>query len=201
MKLDWLCLGLGNLGKNYEKTLHNAGFSVLDSLAQSRALTWRDKSKNKLLCCEWRLGQVTSPEQSSNVLLVKPQTFMNLSGQVLPYLRKKYQFRDENIVVVLDNLDLAPGRLRLRKGGGFSSHNGLRSLRQHGLSAEFWRLFVGIGHPGDAHAVSNYVLSAPLPKDREAYQEGLLRAEQALEKLLMGGDPEAIANEYNQRPK
>ena len=132
MVLDNLVIGLGNPGKQYEGTLHNAGFDVLDLLLKERCESWR--SSNKMLFAEFR-------SDVCNALLVKPQTYMNLSGQVLKKLRKRYQFKPEQCIVLLDNLDLMPGRLRLKFGGGFSSHNGLRSLRDCGMQANFWRFF------------------------------------------------------------
>lgn len=137
----------------------------------------------------------------SQSLLVKPLTYMNQSGLILPTLRKRYGLDPKQVVIVLDNLDLPPGKIRLKTGGGSSSHNGIRSLQANGLGREVLRLFVGIGHPGSPELVSQYVLSPPSPADSEAYQAGLERAREALCQILSGNSFESVANEYNrERP-
>ncbi|MEM9424014.1 MAG: aminoacyl-tRNA hydrolase [Spirochaetota bacterium] len=199
MVLDWLIIGLGNPGKRYEGTLHNAGFSVLDLLFQAcqrtAPVSW--KAAGPMLCAELRSS--LAPEILGNVLLVKPQTYMNLSGKILLRLRKAYEWPPQRCIVLLDNLDLPPGNLRLKLGGGFSSHKGLRSLREGGMTADFWRFFIGIGHPGSPEQVSDYVLNKPRRADAERYNDALERAEQHLFDILRGKLPEELIPTVNRK--
>ncbi len=216
MQLDWLIIGLGNPGQQYAGSLHNAGFDVLDMLlcelqADPAFLTRPEWAGTKGIKATKGaqfhaalLRRPVAPSQSlcsvdGNALLVKPQTFMNLSGKIWPGLRKRYEFAPERCIVVLDNLDMEPGRLRLKFGASSSSHNGLRSLCIPGLPAPFWRLFVGIGHPGSPEAVSHYVLNKPRKSDAEIYMRALRRAQQALRDILFGAAPESVAGDLNRR--
>ncbi|WGK69608.1 aminoacyl-tRNA hydrolase [Candidatus Haliotispira prima] len=209
MELDWLIIGLGNPGKQYEGSLHNAGFDVLDLLLREYqgdpvfSPVWDGGSSgssskmHSVLLRKPLPAMQNSVSPNCNALLVKPQTYMNLSGQVLARLRKCHSFRPERCIVLLDNLDLEPGRLRLRLGGGFSGHKGLRSLREGGLCGDFWRFFVGIGHPGSPEQVSSYVLGKPRKADSELYLASLERAKRALTEILRGAQPAELAAEIN----
>ena len=145
-----LIVGLGNPGKKYENNRHNIGFLILDALAEANGFApWRSKFQ----------GQITDGTiPAGKALLLKPETFMNLSGDAVQAAVKFYKLQPSDVLVIHDELDLPPGKVKLKKGGGHAGHNGLRSITNH-IGADFWRLRVGIGHPGDKNKVSNYVLS------------------------------------------
>lgn len=151
-------IGLGNPGKKYEKTRHNIGFMALDEIAKQHAIQF-DKTKFK---CEYYIGLI----QNQKVLLIKPQTFMNLSGEGVRPLLDYYNVDYENALVIYDDLDLPTGKIRLREKGGHGGHNGIRSLIEHLGTKEFKRLRIGIGRPVDATPIVNYVLK-PFPKNEE----------------------------------
>lgn len=143
-------IGLGNPGKKYENTRHNIGFTVIDTFSEQYGL---QLTKRKFNC----LYETTHIE-SNQVLLVKPQTFMNLSGEGVKPLIDFYRIQPENIVVIYDDLDLPLGKIRLRTKGGHGGHNGIRSLIDHLGTKEFNRVRIGIGRPTDNTPVVNYVL-------------------------------------------
>ena len=150
--------GLGNPGKKYANNRHNIGFMVLDAIADAHSFTpWREKFQG--LISE---GTV----QGQKILLLKPHTFMNLSGVSVQAAAKFYKVASQDIVVLHDELDLPPGKIKMKKAGGHAGHNGLRSITQH-MGADFWRLRIGIGHPGDKNRVSGYVLSDFAKSDHE----------------------------------
>ena len=154
-----LIAGLGNPGAKYEDTRHNVGFWFIEQLARKKGCSLRHESR-----FQGEVGKVTIDGQV--VWLIKPMTFMNLSGQAVSALANYYKVSVENILVVHDDLDLPPGTLRLKKGGGHGGHNGLRDMIAHFSSPEFMRLRVGIGHPGSSSEVTNYVLGSPSSDDR-----------------------------------
>jgi len=142
-------VGLGNPGKEYEKNRHNIGFMALDEIARDHGFSpW--KSKFQGLVSEGRLG-------SEKVLLLKPTTFMNRSGQSVGEAMRFYKADPDDITVFHDELDLAPGRLKVKTGGGHAGHNGLRSIHGH-IGEAYHRVRMGIGHPGRKELVSGYVL-------------------------------------------
>ncbi|WP_371168287.1 aminoacyl-tRNA hydrolase [Aliiroseovarius sp. 2305UL8-7] len=142
-------VGLGNPGPKYAGNRHNIGFMALDRIAQDHGFApWRGKFQGALT--EGRLGR-------EKVLLLKPETFMNLSGQSVGEAMRFYKLTPDDIIVFHDELDLAPGKCRVKTGGGHAGHNGLRSLHAH-IGAEYMRVRMGIGHPGNKNAVSSYVL-------------------------------------------
>jgi PTH1 family peptidyl-tRNA hydrolase len=144
-----LFVGLGNPGINYALNRHNIGFMVLDQIANDHSFgPWRDKFKGRL--CEGKLN-------SKKVLLLKPETFMNLSGQSVEAAANFYKLNSDQITVFHDELDLAPNKLRIKQGGGHAGHNGLRSIHSH-LGSDYARVRLGIGHPGHKDLVSRYVL-------------------------------------------
>lgn len=155
-----LIAGLGNPGAKYESTRHNVGFWFVDELARSKGCSLRHDSK-----FHGDVGKVTINGEA--VWLIKPTTYMNLSGQSVAALAGYYKLTAENILVVHDELDLDPGTVRLKCGGGHGGHNGLRDIISHFSTKEFYRLRVGIGHPGSSADVSNYVLSSPSRDDRQ----------------------------------
>jgi len=146
-----LIVGLGNPGSKYEQTRHNAGFWFLDSLARDYHAVLRAENK-------FHGEAVKAQVKGNDVWLLKPDTFMNLSGQSIAALSHFYKITPEQILVVHDELDLPPGTARLKRGGGHGGHNGLRDTIEKLGSKEFLRLRIGIGHPGDKSKVHDYVL-------------------------------------------
>jgi PTH1 family peptidyl-tRNA hydrolase len=156
--LDLLVAGLGNPGREYERTRHNLGWLVLDELARRHGGSWRSKFSGSF--AEVRLGDL-------RLGLLKPETYMNESGRAVGEAARFYKVEPEGLLVVHDDVDLEPGRLQARAGGGLAGHNGLRSLAQHLGSQEFDRLRIGVGRPGrgDPRSVSDWVLSSFAPED------------------------------------
>ena len=156
-----LIVGLGNPGPNYERTRHNAGADLVLELAKSLHTELKHESKFYGFTARVRIND-------RDVRLLTPSTFMNRSGQSIGTLAKFYQIAPENILVVHDELDLAPGIARFKKGGGHGGHNGLRdSIKSLGNSKDFARLRIGIGHPGTAAQVADYVLKKASPNDQQ----------------------------------
>jgi peptidyl-tRNA hydrolase, PTH1 family len=156
--LDLLLVGLGNPGREYERTRHNVGWLVLDELARRHGGSWRSKFSGSL--AEVRLDD-------TRLALLKPETYMNESGRSVGAAARFFKVEPERLLVVHDDVDLEPGRLQARHGGGLAGHNGLRSLAQHLGSQEFLRLRIGVGRPGrgDARSVSDWVLSGFSPEE------------------------------------
>jgi peptidyl-tRNA hydrolase, PTH1 family len=156
--LDLLVVGLGNPGRAYERTRHNAGWLALDELARRHGGSWRSKFSGSL--AEVRVGD-------AKLALLKPETYMNESGRSVGAAARFFKVEPEQVLVVHDDVDLDPGRLQARAGGGLAGHNGLRSLAQHLGSQEFERLRIGVGRPGrgDPRSVADYVLSPFAPED------------------------------------
>ncbi|MBY6139572.1 aminoacyl-tRNA hydrolase [Leisingera daeponensis] len=160
-----LFVGLGNPGPKYERNRHNIGFMALDRIAGDHGFSpW--KSKFQALICEGNLG-------GEKVLLLKPQTFMNLSGQSVGEAMRFYKLTPADVVVLHDELDLAPGKARMKQGGGHAGHNGLRSIHSH-IGADYARVRLGIGHPGHKDAVAGYVLR-DFPRADEGWLDDLMR--------------------------
>ncbi|MDG1312475.1 MAG: aminoacyl-tRNA hydrolase [Porticoccaceae bacterium] len=156
-----LIVGLGNPGPNYERTRHNAGADLVLELAKSLHTELKHESKFYGFTARVRIND-------RDVRLLTPSTFMNRSGQSIGTLAKFHQIAPENILVVHDELDLAPGIARFKKGGGHGGHNGLRdSIKSLGNSKDFARLRIGIGHPGTAAQVADYVLKKASPNDQQ----------------------------------
>ena len=156
--LDLLVAGLGNPGREYERTRHNAGWLVLDELARRRGGSWRSKFSGSL--SEIRLGDL-------RLALLKPETYMNESGRSVAAAARFFKVEPESLLVVHDDVDLEPGRLQARSGGGLAGHNGLRSLARDLGTQDFLRLRIGVGRPGrgDPRSVSDWVLSPFAPEE------------------------------------
>lgn len=188
--LDLLVAGLGNPGREHAKTRHNVGFLVADELARRHGGSWRSKFSGDL--AELRVD-------GARVALLKPQTFMNLSGRSVQPAARFFKVEPEALLVVHDEVDLEPGRLQLRAGGGLAGHNGLRSIAQALGSQEFLRLRVGVGRPqrGDPRPVADFVLAAFEP-DEDV--DGIVgRAADCVEALLADGLEDA-QQRFNERP-
>lgn len=146
----WILVGLGNPGKEYEDNRHNVGFMVIDEIAREHALpAFKSKFEGEIV--EGRIGE-------EKVVLVKPMTYMNLSGQCVQKVARFYKVTPNRIVAFHDELDLAAGKMRVKKGGGAAGHNGLKSMDACLNSQDYWRVRLGIGHPGDRDRVTGYVL-------------------------------------------
>jgi len=159
-----LVVGLGNPGADYVDTRHNAGFWLIDEIAADLGLSFRFEKRFNAEACRFKA-------QDRDLYLQKPQTFMNRSGQAVAALARYYKIAVEEILVIHDELDLPPGTNRIKQAGGHGGHNGLRDIVNHLGSREFFRIRVGIGHPGDASQVINYVLHKPSAADLKAIEE------------------------------
>jgi PTH1 family peptidyl-tRNA hydrolase len=185
--IDLLVVGLGNPGREYERTRHNAGWLVLDELARRLGASWRGKFAGKL--AEVRLD-------GDRLALLKPETFMNDSGRSVAAAARFFKVEPESLLIVHDDVDLEPGRLQARAGGGLAGHNGLRSLAQSLGSQDFLRLRIGVGRPGrgDHRSVADYVLSGFDPEeDADAL---VTRSADAVETLARDG-LEAAQQRFN----
>ncbi len=175
-----LIAGLGNPGKQYESTRHNAGFWVLERFAVREHVGLRKDPKY-----EAYVGR-----HSSGAWLVLPQTFMNLSGKAVALLAGFFKIPAAEVLVVHDELDFEPGVVKLKQGGGIAGHNGLKDISARLGSHDYWRLRIGIGHPGVKEDVADYVLGRPAPEDREAIDAAIERALDVLP-ICLGGDMQA----------
>ena len=161
-----LFVGLGNPGREYLLNRHNVGFMAVDAIAAAHDFpTWRKRFSG--LCSEGKLGR-------EQVLLLKPQTFMNQSGRSVGEAVRFYKLGLDDVVVFHDEIDLAPGKLRVKTGGGVAGHNGLKSITAH-IGNDYWRVRIGIGHPGSKDVVVHHVLNNFAKSDRE-WLEPLLGA-------------------------
>ena len=158
-----LFVGLGNPGTEYEATRHNAGFWWVDALARELKLSLvADRSYHGLLA----RGNVNG----QTVWLLEPQTYMNLSGKSVAALARFFKIAPQDILVVHDELDVPPGQAKLNFGGGHGGHNGLRDIHAQLGTGDYWRLRLGIGHPGDKNQVADWVLKKPAPDECEAIE-------------------------------
>jgi len=180
-----LIVGLGNPGSKYENTRHNIGFRFLDLLAESRGLRFNAAPRFHAELATWK-------GLEDNILLVKPQTFMNNSGEAVGPLARYYDVEPNQIIVVYDDLDLPAGKIRLKKGGGHGGHNGLKSLHQHLPDHDYIRIKVGIGRPehGD---ITPWVLGKASEEDR-AFEKGIFAALLDEWDTILDGDLALAAN-------
>lgn len=178
-----LIVGLGNPGREYENTRHNAGFWWVDEFARAHQFPF--KSENKFHGLTAR-GMAHGRE----ILLLKPQTFMNGSGRAVVALALFFKIEPQHILVVHDELDLPPGSAKLKLGGGHGGHNGLKDIIAHLGTRDFWRLRIGIGHPGERAEVVDYVLREPRREEAELIEQAMKRA-QDVAPLIVEGKLEA----------
>jgi len=170
-----LVVGLGNPGGEYEDNRHNLGFWFIDRLARDLNVSLAAQGK---FC--GHVGRL------DDLWLLKPTTFMNRSGQAVAALARFYKIMPDEILVVHDELDLQPGVIRLKQGGGNGGHNGLKDIQAHLTTPDFWRLRLGIGHPGERNEVVNYVLKAPRREEQELIDQAIDRCLIAWPKLGVG---------------
>jgi len=174
-----LIVGLGNPGGEYEATRHNAGFWWVDEFARARGANFKADGKFHGLVARAAL-------QGHDVHLLKPQTFMNVSGRAVGAVAQFYKMTPANILVVHDELDLPPGSAKLKLGGGHGGHNGLKDIIAHLGTRDFWRLRIGIGHPGERSEVSNYVLNVARKEEQVLINEAMARAQEVAPLIVEG---------------
>jgi peptidyl-tRNA hydrolase, PTH1 family len=184
-----LIVGLGNPGQQYQKTRHNVGFLFLDELVSDLDEAWTSESRFQGWVAECHLA-------AKKVMLLKPQTFMNRSGQSVGMVARYYKLRPEEILVVHDELDFEVGVVRLKKNGGHAGHNGLRDIISHLGSKEFYRLRIGIGRPDMGKAVADYVLSNPSKKEWGLMGSAFDLSRRYLDQMA-AGDMTAAMNKLN----
>ena len=188
-----LFVGLGNPGPEYEATRHNAGFWWIDALASHLGARLADDRTHK-----GRLARVAGPQ--GPVWLLQPMTFMNRSGTSVAPLARFYKIDPQKILVVHDELDLLPGQAKLKFGGSAAGHNGLKDIHAMLGTQDFWRLRLGIGHPGVKAEVVNYVLKKPSADDRTAIEKASEQSLKAAELLMTGEMDKALAAIHAQPP-
>jgi PTH1 family peptidyl-tRNA hydrolase len=180
-----LIVGLGNPGREYEDTRHNAGFWFLELLARQHGAAFKAETKHLGQTCRFTL-------RGQECRLLKPTTFMNRSGQSVSSLANYYRITPQEILVAHDELDLPAGGIRLKSGGGHAGHNGLRDIMSATASQDFVRLRIGIDHPNERRAVVDYVLSKPSKADRQAIDQALEAAADCLTDILAGNLQKAM---------
>lgn len=187
-----LIVGLGNPGAEYAETRHNAGFWLCERLARELGTSFARESRYHGLAAKARLG-------GTDTWLLMPQTFMNRSGQAVRALTQFYRIEPAEMLVLHDELDLPPGQMRLKFGGGLGGHNGLKDITAHLGTQDYWRLRIGIGHPGDRNEVVDFVLKPPRKEERGEIDAALDRALLAWP-FLARGDFAAATQRINSKP-
>jgi len=178
-----LIAGLGNPGRNHERDRHNVGFWFVSRLAACERIELKSLARYHGL-----VGKLARP--GGELRLVLPQTYMNLSGKSVGALARFYKILPEEVLIVHDELDFPPGTAKLKLGGGVAGHNGLKDIAAQLGSPGFWRLRIGIGHPGDKDLVADYVLASPRASERALIEAALERCME-ISGMLLDGDMEA----------
>src|SRR2546423_2842245 len=187
-----LLVGLGNPGPEYEATRHNAGFWWIDEVARKlKASLAPERNYHGLV------ARVNRPE--GPIWLLEPMTFMNLSGKSVAALARFFKIAPQEILVAHDELDLMPGQVKMKLGGGHAGHNGLKDIHAQLGSADYWRLRLGIGHPGVKAEVINYVLRKPPLEHREGIEKAIEQSLDALD-LILAGDMERAMMKVHAKP-
>ena len=189
-----LIVGLGNIGQEYAQTRHNAGWWMLDELAATWGASFREDKKYYA-----EVAKANTPQ--GEVWLMKPSTYMNKSGQAVGALANFFKIPVSDLLVLHDELDIPPGHVRLKKGGGNGGHNGLKDIQAKMGSADFWRVRLGIGHPGDRNLVSGFVLNKPSRDDREAIDDAIWRTCCEINDILSGDMEAAMRVLHSNDPK
>jgi PTH1 family peptidyl-tRNA hydrolase len=179
-----LIVGLGNPGREYARTRHNAGWWFVDELAARSHAAWRHDARQHTELARVRLSD-------TELWLLKPTAFMNRSGVPVAAVASFYRIAPVEILVVHDDIDLPPGIARLKQGGGHGGHNGLRDVIAH-IGADFWRLRLGVGHPGSKDLVLDAVLDRPTQAEQQAIDEAVSRALEVMPELLSSGAQTAM---------
>ena len=184
-----LLVGLGNPGKEYERTRHNAGFWLVERFAQANGINLRKDSKFKAL-----VGK------HADAWLLLPQSFMNLSGQPVQMLAGFFRIKPEEILVIHDELDFPPGVAKLKQGGGIAGHNGLKDISQRLATHEYWRLRIGVGKPPADAEGADYVLQRPPAEERAAIDSVIEKALEVLP-LCLAGDMQGAMHKLHTEEK
>ncbi|MDD5578104.1 MAG: aminoacyl-tRNA hydrolase [Methylobacter sp.] len=184
-----LLVGLGNPGQQYEKTRHNVGFLFLEGLASELGCIWINEPKYQGSFSECFLAD-------RKVMLLKPDTFMNRSGQSVGKIARYYKLAPEDILVIHDDLDFDAGIVKLKKDGGHAGHNGLKDIIAHLGSKDFYRLRIGIGRPATGRSVSDFVLSSPSKSEWELIISSLNSSRCVIDQIVTG-DIAAVMNKLN----
>ncbi len=188
-----LFVGLGNPGPEYQGTRHNAGFWWIDALARQQKAPLAPGRGMFGLVAQTRIG-------ANTVWLLQPQTFMNLSGKSVAALARFYRIAPDEILVAYDELDIAPGEAKLKLGGS-STHNGLRDIKAQMGTPDFWRLRIGIGHPGVKDEVTEWVLKKPRAEQRTAIEQAIERSLKAVAELSVGDMQKATMLIHTSKPE
>ena len=173
-----LIVGLGNPGRDYARTRHNAGFWWVIQCAEQMHVVLKPESRF--------FGVAGRCQSGAEINFLLPQTFMNLSGKSVASLVRFYKIEPEEVLVVHDELDLSPGVARLKLGGGHGGHNGLKDIAAQLGSPQFWRLRLGIGHPGQKNEVANYVLNPPKVDEADLIESAIIQSLVVLPEILRG---------------
>ncbi len=189
-----LLVGLGNPGTEYEATNHNAGFWWIDAVARELKTTLTHERSYFGL-----VARVNRPGDAGPLWLLEPQTYMNLSGKSVTALARFFKIAPDEILVAHDELDLQPGQVKFKKGGGHAGHNGLRDIHAQLGTPDYWRLRIGIGHPGVKAEVVDYVLRKPRPEHRDAIEGSIRRTLPVLD-LILDGQMEGATTKINAKP-
>jgi PTH1 family peptidyl-tRNA hydrolase len=179
-----LIVGLGNPGPEYARTRHNAGFWLVDELARRVGGTFRSESRHQGELAKVRID-------GAEVWLLKPMSFMNRSGGPVQSVANFYKVPVESILVAYDDLDFLPGVIKLKQGGGAAGHNGIRDIAPQ-VGDQFWRLRIGIGHPGDRAAVLNYVLGRPSADEAHLIEDAIGAGLDVVPSLISEGGQKAM---------
>jgi PTH1 family peptidyl-tRNA hydrolase len=187
----WLLIGLGNPGAGYAQSRHNVGFWCVDTLARELSVNFKPVAKffGDFVRVSWR---------GHNLLLLKPTTFMNRSGQAVLALLNYYQIPLEHLLIIHDDLDLPPGIARIKRNGGHGGHNGLRDIINCLGQKDFLRLRIGIGHPGSNQDVVSYVLNRPSAEEQQAIEAAIAAGLEILPEVLAGETEKAIHRLHSQ---
>lgn len=193
----WLLVGLGNPGPDYERTRHNVGFMIADELARRTRASFSAPRGMRASVAETVISYagVGSPP-GDKLVLVKPRTFMNESGQAVGKLASFYKVPVDHVIIVHDDIDLEFGQLRIKRGGGDNGHNGLKSVRAHLHTGDFYRVRFGVGRPTGHHAAADHVLATFPSSMREDLAAEVQRAADACETLICEGLT-ATQNKFN----
>ncbi|MFW5970047.1 MAG: aminoacyl-tRNA hydrolase [Halofilum sp. (in: g-proteobacteria)] len=187
-----LVAGLGNVGARYAGTRHNAGFWYADALANRLQATFRSDRR-----AQGELAKATVGGR--DLRLLKPSTLMNHSGRSVAAVARFHKLAAADVLVAHDDMDLPAGTVRLKYGGGHGGHNGLRDIEGHLGSRDYWRLRIGVGHPGERGGVIDYVLTRPAPEERRALEDAIDRVIAETDHLFVDGDVEAAMNALHAR--
>jgi PTH1 family peptidyl-tRNA hydrolase len=189
-----MLVGLGNPGSEYQGTRHNAGFWFVEAAARQLGAALQPER-----AYSGRVARLNRPE--GPLWLLEPMTYMNLSGKSVAALARFYKIAPEEILVAHDELDLLPGQVKLKLGGSSAGHNGLKDIEAQLGSGAFWRLRLGIGHPGVKAEVVDYVLRKPAPEHREGIEKAMDQALSALDLMLSGAMERAMMKVHAKPPR